>query len=97
MYNLLSRITSGLEPLRTKFEEHVKRAGLAAVQRVLPAPGAVTEAGKAEVLVSLDVAFERPAFALSRLCDSSAVLIYDRIPRRISKRCSTLTPSTAQW
>ncbi|ORY31833.1 putative ubiquitin-protein ligase [Naematelia encephala] len=50
MYNLLSRIPSGLEPLRKKFEEHVKRAGLAAVQKVLPAPGSVNEAGKAESL-----------------------------------------------
>ncbi|TFY78525.1 hypothetical protein EWM64_g5483 [Hericium alpestre] len=29
MYALLSRIPEGLEPLRKKFEEHVKRAGLA--------------------------------------------------------------------
>ncbi|ORX37122.1 putative ubiquitin-protein ligase [Kockovaella imperatae] len=50
MYALLSRIPTGLEPLRRQFEEHVKRAGLAAVQRVLPAAGAVNEAGKAEVL-----------------------------------------------
>jgi cullin 1 len=51
MYGLLMRIPNGLEPLRKKFEEHVKKAGLAAVQRVLPAPGAVNEAGKAESLV----------------------------------------------
>ncbi|RSH90827.1 hypothetical protein EHS25_010002 [Saitozyma podzolica] len=50
MYGLLMRIPNGLEPLRKKFEEHVKKAGLAAVQRVLPAPGAVNEAGKAESL-----------------------------------------------
>lgn len=52
MYGLLSRIPNGLEDLRNKFEQHVKKAGLAAVEKVLPAPGAVTEAGKAEVLVS---------------------------------------------
>ncbi|KAF2860438.1 Cullin-domain-containing protein [Piedraia hortae CBS 480.64] len=34
MYNLLSRIPSALEPLRQKFELHVRRAGLAAVERV---------------------------------------------------------------
>lgn len=34
MYALLSRIKDGLEPLRKKFEEHVKRAGLAAVQKL---------------------------------------------------------------
>jgi cullin 1 len=31
MYSLLSRIPEGLEPLRRKFEEHVKRTGLAAI------------------------------------------------------------------
>lgn len=31
MYALLARIPEGLEPLRKKFEEHVKKAGLAAV------------------------------------------------------------------
>lgn len=34
MYALLSRIPEGLEPLRKKFEEHVKKAGLAAVSRL---------------------------------------------------------------
>jgi cullin 1 len=52
MYGLLLRISNGLQPLRQKFEDHVRKAGLEAVQKVLPAPGAVTEAGKAEVLVS---------------------------------------------
>ncbi len=34
MYKLLSRITDGLDPLRTKFEAHVRKAGLAAVEKV---------------------------------------------------------------
>lgn len=34
MYSLLSRIPEGLEPLRKKFEEHVKKAGLAAVEKL---------------------------------------------------------------
>lgn len=37
MYALLSRIPEGLEPLRKKFEEHVKKAGLAAVQKLVNA------------------------------------------------------------
>jgi cullin 1 len=53
MYGLLSRITSGLEDLRNKFEQHVRKAGLAAVKKILPAPGAVTETGKPEVMASL--------------------------------------------
>lgn len=35
MYALLSRIENGLEPLRHKFEEHVKNSGIAAVAKVL--------------------------------------------------------------
>lgn len=34
MYNLLSRIPDGLDPLRTKFEAHVRRAGLSAVDKI---------------------------------------------------------------
>jgi cullin 1 len=34
MYNLLARIPDGLDPLRTKFEAHVRKAGLAAVSKV---------------------------------------------------------------
>lgn len=39
MYNLLSRIPDGLEPLRQRFETHVRKVGLAAVQKVLSAEG----------------------------------------------------------
>ncbi|KAF7982936.1 hypothetical protein HWV62_3733 [Athelia sp. TMB] len=35
MYALLSRIPEGLEPLRKRFEEHVKKAGLAAVSKLV--------------------------------------------------------------
>ncbi|KAH1500682.1 hypothetical protein LV164_006019 [Aspergillus fumigatus] len=34
MYRLLSRIKDGLDPLRAKFESHVRKAGLAAVEKV---------------------------------------------------------------
>lgn len=34
MYGLLSRIKDGLDPLRSKFETHVRKAGLAAVEKV---------------------------------------------------------------
>lgn len=35
MYTLLARISEGLEPLRKRFEEHVKKAGLAAVSKLV--------------------------------------------------------------
>jgi cullin 1 len=34
MYKLLSRIPEGLEPLRTRFEAHVRKSGLAAVDKL---------------------------------------------------------------
>lgn len=34
MYNLLARIPEGLDPLRTRFETHVRKAGLSAVEKV---------------------------------------------------------------
>ncbi|RJE23485.1 cullin 1 [Aspergillus sclerotialis] len=34
LYRLLSQIKDGLDPLRSKFETHVRKAGLAAVERV---------------------------------------------------------------
>jgi len=43
MYSLLSRIPEGLEPLRKKFEEHVKRTGLAAVSKLVGTDPAAIE------------------------------------------------------
>jgi cullin 1 len=40
MYSLLSRIPGGLEPLRKRFEEHVKKAGLSAVSKLVGEGGA---------------------------------------------------------
>ncbi|KAI7862751.1 Cullin [Spinellus fusiger] len=39
MYCLLARITDGLEPLRVSFEEHVKKAGLGAIERIAQQEG----------------------------------------------------------
>lgn len=35
MYALLSRIPEGVEPLRKKFEEHVKKTGLTAISKLV--------------------------------------------------------------
>ena len=43
MYGLFAKNPDDLEPLRRKFWEHVKRAGLAAVSRLVGEGGAVTE------------------------------------------------------
>lgn len=34
MYSLLARIPEGLDPLRTRFEAHVRRAGLSAIEKI---------------------------------------------------------------
>jgi cullin 1 len=41
MYALPSRILEGLEPLRKKFEEQVKKAGLGAVLKLVGEGGAI--------------------------------------------------------
>ena len=43
MYALLARIPEGLEPLRKKFEEHVTRAGQAAISKLVGEGGTNTE------------------------------------------------------
>jgi hypothetical protein len=40
MYALLARIPEGLEPLRKRFEEHVKKSGLAAIEKLSSGKGA---------------------------------------------------------
>ncbi|KAJ2904380.1 Cullin-domain-containing protein [Zalerion maritima] len=52
MYGLLSRIVDGLEPLRNKFETHVRRVGLAAVAKV------AADAEKLEPKVYVDALLE---------------------------------------
>jgi cullin 1 len=52
MYSLLSRIPDGLDPLRTKFESHVRNAGLAAVAKV------ASDADKLEPKVYVDALLE---------------------------------------
>ncbi|BFZ57313.1 ubiquitin ligase (cullin) of SCF [Savitreella phatthalungensis] len=39
MYRLLERVPDGLGPLRETFEDHVRKAGLAAVERIAPTGG----------------------------------------------------------
>ena len=54
MYTLLARIPEGLEPLRKKFEEHVKKAGLAAVAKLVGEGGASAAAESLEPKAYVD-------------------------------------------
>ncbi|OBZ68755.1 Cullin-1 [Grifola frondosa] len=57
MYALLARIPEGLEPLRKRFEEHVKKAGTSAVEKLVGQDGAAADAldSKAYVDALLEV------------------------------------------
>lgn len=57
MYALLARIPEGLEPLRKKFEEHVKKAGLAAVAK-LTQSGEGTESTEVDPKAYVDALLE---------------------------------------
>jgi cullin 1 len=48
MYLLLSRIPSGLDPLRERFEAHVKKAGLDSVERAVGGAASAEGAGDKE-------------------------------------------------
>jgi cullin 1 len=39
MYSLLARIQDGLNPLRSRFELHVKKAGLSAIEKIAEQEG----------------------------------------------------------
>ncbi|KAI1794850.1 Cullin-domain-containing protein [Ganoderma leucocontextum] len=58
MYALLSRIPEGLEPLRKKFEEHVKRAGLAAVNKLIGEGSAAQGAPEVDPKLYVDALLE---------------------------------------
>nr|POF02094.1 cullin-1 [Quercus suber] len=57
MYKLLARIPDGLEPLRKRFEEHVKRAGLLAVQRVAEQGDALDPKAYIDALLEVNVQY----------------------------------------
>lgn len=57
MYQLLSRIPEGLDPLRKKFEEHVKKAGLAAIAK-LQGEAAGSPGGEVEPKAYVDALLE---------------------------------------
>lgn len=54
LYNLLSKISPGLDVVKTKFEAHVRKAGLASVEKIAPTDGSTPD-GKVYVDALLDV------------------------------------------
>jgi cullin 1 len=54
LYSLLSKIVPGLDVVKTKFEAHVRKAGLASVEKIAPTDGGSPD-GKIYVDALLDV------------------------------------------
>jgi cullin 1 len=54
LYSLLSKISPGLDVVKVKFEAHVRKAGLASVEKIAP-PNGVPPDGKVYVDALLDV------------------------------------------
>ena len=59
MYKLLSKIPDGLEPLRTKFEAHVRKAGLAAVEKVASGGEALDPKTYVDALLSIHTQYHQ--------------------------------------
>jgi cullin 1 len=57
MYKLLYRIPDGLEPLRTKFEAHVRRSGLMAVEKVAQASEQVDPKNYVDALLEVNTQY----------------------------------------
>jgi cullin 1 len=58
MYKLLSRIPDGLEPLRTRFEAHVRKAGLAAVTKVTAGGDAIEPKVYVDALLEIHTQYQ---------------------------------------
>lgn len=58
MYKLLSRVSGGLEPLRAKFEMHVRKAGLAAVAKINTGAAAVDPKSYIDALLEVHSKYE---------------------------------------
>jgi|SRR5271156_1990124 len=54
LYSLLSKIKPGLDVVKTKFEHHVRKAGLSSVEKIAPTDGSTPD-GKVYVDALLDV------------------------------------------
>jgi cullin 1 len=99
MYALLSRIPDGLEPLRIKFEEYVKKAGLAAVANLLSEGSGSADSvdPKAYVDALLDV-HRRNSETITRSFNGNAgfVASLDRARRMFVNRNAVTGSSTAK-
>lgn len=59
MYKLLARIPEGLDPLRNRFETHVRKAGLAAVEKVAQEGDSLEPKVYVEALLSVHTQYQK--------------------------------------
>ena len=80
LYSLLSKITPGLDVVKAKFEAHVRKAGLASVEKIAPPNGAAPD-GKVYVDALLDVHKTYHALVLNAFRgDAEFVRCLDNVP-----------------
>jgi cullin 1 len=99
MYSILSCIPEGLEPLRKKFEEHVKRTGLAAVSNLVGTDAATIEALEPKAYVdALHEVIVKSAEAVNRSFkgDATFVTILDRVCREFVNRNAVTGTSSSR-
>lgn len=92
MYNLLHRIPDGLDPLRVRFEEHVKRVGLNAVERIVTGDKDVVSADVAQrhlIANTCDVGTQVLCRSIARGPYQECRPGAEGIPRRCNIRTST--------
>ena len=92
MYGLLSRITDGLDPLRAKFEIHVRNVGLAAVSKV------ASDAEKLEPKVYVDALLETAdALGAALVVATHDPLVAGRLTARWSMTDGRLFVPEGSW
>jgi len=82
MYEVLMRVPDDLEPLRSKFEEHVRGAGLTAVSRLIREGGAVTEVDLKSYIDALFEVHRKSSEKVKRIFKSEAGFV-----ARLDKAC----------
>ncbi|EIN12366.1 Cullin-domain-containing protein [Punctularia strigosozonata HHB-11173 SS5] len=97
MYALLARIPEGLEPLRKKFEEHVKKAGLAAVAKLVGSGSSEAELDPKDYVDALLEVHQKNSETVTRSFKGEAgfVASLDKACRDfVNKNAATGTSST---
>lgn len=85
MYLLLSRIPNGLDPLRERFEQHVKKAGLDSVERAVGAAAAAPAEGDAKGAAAAAAAEKRESAVEPKAYVDSLLAVHKKNSELVGK------------